>query len=149
MMVVQFHLSPFFNLQCRVMEAHGAHNPKEFVQIESLQKNFTMTYFDVFDNFSIDFIPLALGLFMIGIFGIILNNKNLLILMLNIELMFLGLCFLLLLISVNTNFFSAQIYTLIILSIAAAEAAIGLGLLIIAYKNRHSISFSTFNELKD
>ena len=107
-----------------------------------------MTYFNFFDNSALQLIPLAFGLFIIGIFGIILNNKNLLILMLNIELMFLGICFLFLLISTNPLYFNAQIYTLIILSIAAAESAIGLGLLILAYKNRRSISFSVFNELK-
>jgi NADH-quinone oxidoreductase subunit K len=107
-----------------------------------------MTYFNFIDTYILFLFPLALGLFMIGIFGIILNNKNLLILMLNIELMFLGICLLFLFISTNEVYSNAQIYTLIILSIAAAESAIGLGLLIIAYKNRRSISFSAFNELK-
>lgn len=107
-----------------------------------------MSYFHIIDNVSFHLIPLAIGLFTIGIFGIVLNNKNLLILMLNIELMFLGICLLFLLISTNPLYFNAQIYTLVILSIAAAESAIGLGLLIIAYKNRRSISFSAFNELK-
>lgn len=107
-----------------------------------------MTFFTFLNLYFLFLFPLALGLFAIGIYGIILNNKNLLILMLNIELMFLGLCLLFLFISTNELYFNAQIYTLIILSIAAAESAIGLGLLIIAYKNRRSISFSAFNELK-
>jgi NADH-quinone oxidoreductase subunit K len=107
-----------------------------------------MTYFTITETFPLYLIPLSLGLFTIGIFGIILNNKNLLILMLNIELMFLGICLLFLLLSTNDAYFNAQIYTLIILSIAAAESAIGLGLLIVAYKNRRSISFSAFNELR-
>jgi NADH-quinone oxidoreductase subunit K len=107
-----------------------------------------MTSFDFIDTNILLWFPLALGLFTIGIVGIILNNKNLLILMLNIELMFLGICLMFLFISTNELYSNAQIYTLIILSIAAAESAIGLGLLIIAYKNRKSISFSVFNELK-
>ena len=107
-----------------------------------------MTTFTFIDTYILFLFPLALGLFTIGICGIILNNKNLLILMLNIELMFLGICLLFLFISTNDMYFNAQIYTLIILSVAAAESAIGLGLLIIAYKNRRSISFSAFNELK-
>ena len=109
---------------------------------------FFMPFFNFIDNYILFLFPLALGLFTIGIFGIILNNKNLLILMLNIELMFLGICLLFLFISTNEIYINAQIYTLIVLSIAAAESAIGLGLLIIAYKNRRSISFSAFNELK-
>jgi NADH-quinone oxidoreductase subunit K len=107
-----------------------------------------MTYLNFIDTYILCLFPIALGLFTIGIFGIILNNKNLLVLMLNIELMFLGICLLFLFISTNEMYFNAQIYTLIILSIAAAESAIGLGLLVIAYKNRRSISFSAFNELK-
>ena len=109
---------------------------------------FSMPFFNFIDSYILLLFPLALGLFTIGIFGIILNNKNLLILMLNIELMFLGICLLFLFISTNEIYINAQIYTLIVLSIAAAESAIGLGLLIIAYKNRRSISFSAFNELK-
>lgn len=107
-----------------------------------------MNYFNNIDTFLLYLTPLSLGLFTIGIFGIILNNKNLLILMLNIELMFLGICLLFLLVSTQDGYFNAQIYTLIVLSIAAAESAIGLGLLIVAYKNKRSISFSAFNELK-
>jgi NADH-quinone oxidoreductase subunit K len=109
---------------------------------------YSMPFFNFIDSYLLFLFPLTLGLFTIGIFGIILNNKNLLILMLNIELMFLGICLLFLFISTNEIYVNAQIYTLIVLSIAAAESAIGLGLLIIAYKNRRSISFSAFNELK-
>ena len=131
------------------MAALGAHNPQELVRIESpLLYILFMTYFHMIDNSGFMFIPLALGLFTIGILGIVLNNKNLLILMLNIELMFLGICLLFLLLSTNPLYFNAQIYTLIVLSIAAAESAIGLGLLIISYKSRRSISFTAFNELK-
>ena len=91
-------------------------------------------------NVSINyFLTVTIILFFIGLFGIVLNRKNILIIIMSIEL---------LLLSVNLNFavFSVylddvvgQIFVLFILTIAAAESAIGLALLIILYRLKNSI----------
>ena len=87
-------------------------------------------------------------IFFIGAFGIAFNRKNILLLMASVEVMFLG---------INLVFISGYIflglevglvYALISLSISAAEAAIGFGLLMSSFRNKPSISFSKFNRLK-
>ena len=93
---------------------------------------------------------LALGavLFCISVAGIFLNRKNVIILLMSIELMLL---------SVNINFvaFSAhlgdlggQVFTMFILTVAAAEAAIGLAILVVFFRNRGSIAVDDVNVMK-
>ena len=86
-------------------------------------------------------------LFTLGVFGIFLNRKNIIILM-SVELILL---------SVNINFvaFSAelgdlagQIFALLILTVAAAEAAIGLAILVVFFRNRGSIAVDDVNVMK-
>jgi NADH-quinone oxidoreductase subunit K len=87
-------------------------------------------------------------LFTLGIFGIFLNRKNVIVILMSIELILL---------SVNINFvaFSAflndivgQIYALLVLTVAAAEAAIGLAILVVYYRNRGSIAVEDINLMK-
>ena len=87
-------------------------------------------------------------LFTIGVCGIFLNRKNVITILMSIELMLL---------SVNINFvaFSAylgdvvgQIFTLFILTVAAAEAAIGLAILVVYYRNRGTIEIEDINRMK-
>jgi NADH-quinone oxidoreductase subunit K len=87
-------------------------------------------------------------LFTIGIFGIFLNRKNVIVILMSIELILLA---------VNINFvaFSAflndivgQIYALLVLTVAAAEAAIGLAILVVYYRNRGSIAVEDINLMK-
>lgn len=87
-------------------------------------------------------------LFTLGIFGIFLNRKNLIVILMSIELMLLA---------VNINFiaFSAflgdlvgQIFTLLVLTVAAAEAAIGLAIIVVFYRAHRSIAVEDINELK-
>ncbi|MDA0787427.1 MAG: NADH-quinone oxidoreductase subunit NuoK [Proteobacteria bacterium] len=87
-------------------------------------------------------------LFTLGIFGIFLNRKNVIIIMMSIELMLLA---------VNINFvaFSAhlgdlvgQIFAMFILTVAAAEAAIGLAILVVYFRNRGSIAVEDINMMK-
>ncbi|APT57448.1 NADH-quinone oxidoreductase subunit NuoK [Roseomonas gilardii subsp. gilardii] len=93
---------------------------------------------------------LAVGaiLFLLGIFGIFMNRKNVIVLLMSIELILL---------SVNTNmvaFSSAlgdltgQVFALFILTVAAAEAAIGLAILVIYFRNRGSIEVEDVSTLK-
>ena len=86
--------------------------------------------------------------FVIGICGIFLNRKNLIVILISIELMLLS-------VNINMVAFSAflqdllgQIVTIFILTIAAAEAAIGLAILVVFYRNKKSISIDEVNELK-
>ena len=102
--------------------------------------------------------PFAIGLshfqtvgaimFTLGIFGIFLNRKNLIVIMMSIELMLLA---------VNINFvaFSSylgdlvgQVFTMLVLTVAAAEAAIGLAIVVVFYRNRRSIEVEDINQMK-
>ena len=94
------------------------------------------------------FLILAALLFMIGVVGIFLNRKNIIILLMAIELMLLA---------VNMNFIAfsyylgdigGQIFVFFILTVAAAEAAIGLAIIIIVFRNNRSIDVEDINRLK-
>ncbi|GAB4350840.1 NADH-quinone oxidoreductase subunit NuoK [Oricola thermophila] len=87
-------------------------------------------------------------LFVIGVFGIFLNRKNVIVILMSVELILL---------SVNLNFvaFSAhlqdlvgQVFALFVLTVAAAEAAIGLAILVVFYRNRGSIAVEDVNMMK-
>jgi NADH-quinone oxidoreductase subunit K len=87
-------------------------------------------------------------LFTIGVFGMFLNRKNVIVILMSIELMLLA---------VNINFvaFSAflgdltgQIFTMFILTVAAAEAAIGLAILVVFFRNKGSIAVEDISEMK-
>jgi NADH-quinone oxidoreductase subunit K len=94
------------------------------------------------------YLALAAIVFTIGICGIFLNRKNIITILMSVELMLLA---------VNVNFiaFSAhlkdlngQIFSFFILTVAAAEAAIGLAIIVIYYRNRGTIAVEEINELK-
>jgi NADH-quinone oxidoreductase subunit K len=94
------------------------------------------------------YLVLAALLFTIGVCGIFLNRKNVITLLMSIELMLL---------SVNINFvaFSAylgdilgQVFTMFVLTVAAAEAAIGLAILVVYFRNRGSIAVEDISEMK-
>ena len=94
------------------------------------------------------FLTVGAILFTIGIFGIFLNRKNLIVIMMSIELMLLA---------VNINFvaFSSflgdlvgQVFTMLVLTVAAAEAAIGLAIVVVYYRNRRSIEVEDINQMK-
>ncbi len=94
------------------------------------------------------YLSLAAILFAISVVGIFLNRKNLVVLLMAIEL---------LLLAVNTNFVAfshflgqldGQVFVLFILAVAAAEAAVGLAILIVLFRNRHSINVDDASDLK-
>ncbi len=94
------------------------------------------------------FLTVGAILFTIGVFGIFLNRKNIIIILMSIELILLA---------VNINFvaFSAQlgdlagqVFALLILTVAAAEAAIGLAILVTFFRNRGSIAVEDVNMMK-
>jgi len=87
-------------------------------------------------------------LFTLGVFGIFLNRKNVIIIMMSIELILLA---------VNINFvafshfladLNGQIFTMFVLTVAAAEAAIGLAIVVVFFRNRCTIEVSEINRMK-
>ena len=94
------------------------------------------------------FLTVAAIMFTIGVFGIFLNRKNVIIILMSVELILLA---------VNINFvaFSAhlgdlvgQVFSLLILTVAAAEAAVGLAILVVYFRNRGSIDVDDISTMK-
>jgi NADH-quinone oxidoreductase subunit K len=95
-----------------------------------------------------DFLTLGAGLFCISVAGIFINRKNLIILLMCIELMLLA---------VNMNFIAfshfngdiqGQVFVFFILTVAAAESAIGLAILVVLFRNRKTINVEDLNSMK-
>jgi len=82
----------------------------------------------------------ALILFLIGILGFVLNRKNIILMLISIEIMLLAVTFLILLSSISFDDILGQTFSVYIIAIAGAESAIGLGILVAFYRLRGSIS---------
>jgi len=95
-----------------------------------------------------NYITLGFILFLLGVLGIIVNKKNIIILLISIELMLLSINFLLLTVSSLIDNLDGQVFALYILVVAAAESAIGLSILIAFYRVRGTISVKFINLLK-
>jgi NADH-quinone oxidoreductase subunit K len=94
------------------------------------------------------YLTVAAILFTLGIFGIFLNRRNVIIILMSIELILLA-------VNINLVAFSAflgdivgQVYALFVLTVAASEAAIGLAILVVFYRNRGSIAVDDINLMK-
>ena len=87
-------------------------------------------------------------IFTIGIIGIFLNRKNLIVILMCIELLLLAVNINLVSFSIFLNDLNGQIFTLFILTVAAAEAAIGLAIIVVYYRNTGSIRVEDINTLK-
>lgn len=94
------------------------------------------------------YLTVAAVLFTLGIFGIFLNRKNVIVILMSIELMLLA-------VNINLVAFSAfnrdlvgQVFALFVLTVAAAEAAIGLAIVVVYFRNRGSIAVSDINMMK-
>ena len=94
------------------------------------------------------YLVLAAILFVIGIFGVFLNKKNIIIILMSIELMLLAVNINFVAFSSYLNDIMGQIFSLLILTVAAAEAAIGLAILVIYFRNKGSISVDDINEME-
>ena len=94
------------------------------------------------------YLILAAIIFTIGIIGIFLNRKNLIVILMCIELLLLAVNINLVSFSIFLNDLSGQIFTLFILTVAAAEAAIGLAIIVVYYRNVGSIHVEDINTLK-
>ena len=94
------------------------------------------------------YLTLAAIIFIIGIVGIFLNRKNIIVILMSIELILLAVNINLVSFSIYINDLSGQIFTLFILTVAAAEAAIGLAIIVIYYRNSGTIRVEEIHELK-
>ena len=87
-------------------------------------------------------------LFVFGVFGIFINRKNVITILMSIELILLSVNINMVAFSAFTGTISGQIFSLFILTVAAAEAAIGLAILVIYFRNRGSIAVEDINVMK-
>ncbi len=87
-------------------------------------------------------------LFTMGIFGIFLNRKNVIIILMSIELMLLAVNINFVAFSTHLGDLVGQIFTMFVLTVAAAEAAIGLAILVVYFRNRGSIAVEDINMMK-
>jgi|TARA_B110000438_G_scaffold151361_1_gene145440 NADH-quinone oxidoreductase subunit K len=94
------------------------------------------------------YLTLAAVIFTIGIVGIFINRKNVIIILMSIELILLAVNINLISFSVYLQDLVGQIFTIFILTVAAAEAAVGLAIIIIYYKNKGSINVDKIDSLK-
>jgi NADH-quinone oxidoreductase subunit K len=94
------------------------------------------------------YLSVAAILFTLGIFGIFLNRKNVIIILMSIELILLSVNINLVAFSSFLGDISGQIFALFVLTVAAAEAAIGLAILVVYYRNRGSIAVEDINLMK-
>src|SRR5450432_187901 len=95
-----------------------------------------------------NYVVVAAILFTIGVAGIILNHKNIIIILMSVELILLAVNINLVAFSSASGDLTGQVFALMILTVAAAEAAIGLAILVAYYRNRGSIAVEDINSLK-
>jgi NADH-quinone oxidoreductase subunit K len=94
------------------------------------------------------YLTVAAILFTLGIFGIFLNRKNVIIILMAIELMLLAVNINLVAFSTHLDDLTGQVFAMFVLTVAAAEAAIGLAILVVYFRNRGSIEVDDINVMK-
>jgi NADH-quinone oxidoreductase subunit K len=94
------------------------------------------------------YLTVAAILFTLGVFGIFINRKNIIVILMSVELILLAVNLNLVAFSSFLGDLVGQIYALFVLTVAAAEAAIGLAILVAFYRNRGSIAVEDVNMMK-
>ncbi|MBD8064577.1 NADH-quinone oxidoreductase subunit NuoK [Devosia sp. PTR5] len=94
------------------------------------------------------YLTVAAILFTLGVFGIFLNRKNIIVILMSVELILLAVNLNFVAFSAHLNDLQGQVFALMILTVAAAEAAIGLAILVIFYRNRGTIAVEDVNTMK-
>jgi NADH-quinone oxidoreductase subunit K len=94
------------------------------------------------------YLTLGAIIFTIGVVGIFLNRKNVIVILMSIELILLAVNINLVSFSMFINDLSGQIFTLFILTVAAAEAAIGLAIIVVYYRNSGTVRVEEIDKLK-
>jgi NADH-quinone oxidoreductase subunit K len=94
------------------------------------------------------YLTVAAILFVIGMFGIFLNRKNIIVILMSVELMLLAVNINFVACSSALNDLVGQVFALFVLTVAASEAAIGLAILVIYFRNRGTIAVEDINLMK-
>ncbi|MEX0299463.1 MAG: NADH-quinone oxidoreductase subunit NuoK [Kordiimonas sp.] len=94
------------------------------------------------------YLTVAAILFVFGIFGVFLNRKNVIIILMSVELMLLAVNINLVAFSTYLNDMVGQVFAMFVLTVAAAEAAIGLAILVVYFRGRGSIAVEDINQMK-
>jgi NADH-quinone oxidoreductase subunit K len=94
------------------------------------------------------YLTVAAILFTLGIFGIFINRKNVIVILMSVELILLAVNINLVAFSSSLGDLVGQVFALIVLTVAAAEAAIGLAIVVAFYRNRGSIAVEDVNMMK-
>lgn len=85
-------------------------------------------------------ISVSFFLFLVSVLGIFLNQKNILVMLMSLEMMFLSISFNFIFLSIYLDDIMGQIFSLLILTVAAAESSIGLAILVVYYRIRSTIT---------
>ena len=94
------------------------------------------------------YLSVAAILFTLGVFGIFVNRKNVIVILMSVELILLAVNLNLVAFSAHLGDLAGQVFALLILTVAAAEAAIGLAILVAFYRNRGSIAVEDVNMMR-
>jgi len=94
------------------------------------------------------YLTVAAILFTLGVLGIFINRKNVIVILMSVELMLLAVNLNMVAFSAELGDLQGQVFALMILTVAAAEAAIGLAILVIFFRNRGSIAVEDVNMMK-
>lgn len=94
------------------------------------------------------YLSVAAILFTLGLFGIFLNRRNVIVILMSVELMLLAVNINLVAFSAYLQDLTGQVFAMFILTVAAAEAAIGLAILVVFYRNRASIAVDDVSNMK-
>ncbi len=94
------------------------------------------------------FLVVGAILFVLGVLGIFINRKNVIVILMSVELILLAVNINLVAFSAFMNDLTGQIFAMLVLTVAAAEAAIGLAILVIYFRNRGTIAVDDVNRMK-
>jgi NADH-quinone oxidoreductase subunit K len=94
------------------------------------------------------YLTVAAILFTMGVFGIFINRKNIIVILMSIKLTLLSVNINLVAFSTHLGDITGQVFALFILTVAAAEAAIGLAILVVYFRNRGTIAVEDINMMK-
>ena len=94
------------------------------------------------------FLTVAAILFTLGVLGIFINRKNVIVILMSVELILLAVNINMIAFSAYLNDIVGQVFALLILTVAAAEAAIGLAIVVVYFRNRGSIAVEDINLMK-
>ena len=94
------------------------------------------------------YLSLSAILFTIGVFGIFVNRKNIIVILMAIELILLSVNINLVAFSVFNGTITGQVFAMLVLTVAAAEAAVGLAILVVYFRNRGEIAVDDVNMMR-